>query len=146
MTEHCYKQKYLKSTCLLSMGWMEIFFNDFRRFIFYRKYCSQICLCSEWFSNSDVSVFIQLVVTIWRGWRWWRRIIFIVKLLSILFSDSVSSADSIGYGWRAMIYCCRFWNDEILLKFFEIVRLKNYVEYFNRYQNLFLRFNPYYLW
>ena len=41
------------------------------------------------------------------------------------FSNFVTSSNFIGHCQWAMIYCCRFWNYDILLKCLEIMRFKN---------------------
>ena len=53
---------------------------------------------------------------------------FVVKSLSVYFAKFVSKANSVVRGLWVMIYCCRFWNDEILLEILEIERFKtNYI-------------------
>ena len=65
-------------------------------------------LCSGGFKMTNFSVFIKLVVTVWRAWRCWIRFNGFVKLLSILFSKFTSLANSIDHCWWVMIYYCRF--------------------------------------
>ena len=69
-----------------------------------------------------MSVFQPTCRNYMKGWSFWRRISGVVKSISVLFSEFLSLANSIGHGWWAIIYCCIFWNYEILLKCFEIAR------------------------
>ena len=70
-----------------------------------------------WYDDNSVwvSVFIQLSVTVWMGWRFWRCICDVFKSLSVFYVLLIL-ANSVGRSLRAMIYCSRFWNYEILLK------------------------------
>ena len=135
-TDHRHQQKKLKLTCLLGMGWIQIHFEWWQKVYPLKKSLLYNVFQKFMFFTSDVSVFIQLVVTIWRGWRCWRRISGVVESLSVFFSGFVISAKSIGHSWWAMIYCCWYWNYDILLKILEIVRFKK-IEYFDRCQKLF---------
>ena len=121
-TKHLSQHKRLNQHVIWVWVGYRFIFNNYRRFVVWRKYFYRMCLWSEWFFPSDFSVFIQLVVTLWRGWRCWRIISGVFKLLFVLFSEFVSSANSIVRGWWDMIYCCRFWNYDILLIIFDIVR------------------------
>ena len=51
------------------------------------------------------------------------------------FSEFLGLANSIGYRWGSMIYCCRFWDYEILLKNRNCEVKKK--EYFDWCHNLF---------
>ena len=55
------------------------------------------------------------------------------RFLSIL-PFFFSSFNSVDRGWWVIIFCCRFWNYDILLKISKLWGLKTYVEYFDRYQ------------
>ena len=92
----------------------------------------------------DVSVFIQLVINIQRGWIFWRRICGVVKLLYFFFPSlwarpilkaMVNEQWYIIADYITVIFCwyiSKWWG------------LKK-DDYLNRCQNLFLQLNPYYL-
>ena len=59
------------------------FFKLHQKFYLLNKILSRMCLFTYYFFTIDISVFIQLVVTIRRSWRCWRSISGVVKYISI---------------------------------------------------------------